>query len=438
MRRAWIALTLLITVALLSHDWSGPPSAWWQESFLVSTFSAIRHGDDIPARMADLRDLGFNALESNTPLEYRAADLTKEEHLAVLSACERNDMRYFVTDHDRLTGVAEPSADSIKVLVEDYGDSAGLGGYFVWDEPPLEALPAVKRSSDMLLDKDDRHLPMTGVVPSYGPYHWPNDYPQFAKTFVETVDPEVIAFDYYGVYQDKEPRTLSVGPGLYRDLQLWSDLALQHEKPLWFYASAVSWARIAPPTVATLRFQASTALAYGARGIIWFMARDYTGGVIDFTGGALNASGGRGSLYGALKEVNHWMNDLGPTVLKLRRHKVVFSDPVPPHTEAFSPGFANLQAVSANLFIAEHYSGKQAAAQSDRYLWIVNRDLLQPTDAELSFNCAAQVTSIPLESAAKAAPEFANKHRIHLEAGQGKLLQMIDQPGCTAASIPKG
>jgi hypothetical protein len=394
----------------------------------------VRHGDDIPKIMAALHELGFNALESNTPSEYRVQDLSHAEHIAVLEACERYGMRYFVTDHERLTGVAEPTAEGVRGVIEDFGGYPGLGGYYIWDEPRLEDFPSVQRAAEIVRTHDGSRLPMVAMLPSYGPYRWPEAYPAFASQFMRSVDPQVVAFDFYGVRQDTPDSPPSVNAFLYRDLQLWSDLARAYDRPLWFYGSAVGWGPMAAPSLATLRFQAAAALTYGARGLVWFMARDYIGGALDFTGGALDAQGQPGPLYEDLARVNHWMLDLAPTLLSLAARGVALTDPVPAQAQGFLRGFAGLTSASGNLLLGEHASEVEGAGVRERYLWVVNRDLEHQRLAELSFLCAVTVTEV----AADATPKTStSQHQLQLDAGEGKLLRISPEPGCNLNMSPE-
>ncbi len=389
---------------------------WWEETFTISTFASCRPGDNLEKFVSGLHGLGFNAMETNTPLEYHAEDLSVEEQRRILDLCQRHGMRYFVTDHKRLTGVGNPSEEALRELISDYSNHPALGGYYVWDEPGREQFASVVRTYAILRANDPEHLPLNAMVPSYGPYRWPDDYPAFARQFVETVNPPVLSFDFYALGKNPEGGAPGVVPTLYRDLQLWSDLAIEKGRPLWFYPSAVSWGGVVEPTLATLRFQVSVAMAYGAKGIQWFMARDFTGGSIDFTGGALTMQGEKGAAWRPLRQVNRWMARLGPTVMTLRREGLAHTAPEPPDVNRFVPGFAGLESASDNLILADHRAVR-GREKGERYLWVVNRDLGAETVAELRFTRSIALT----EAGSNRVLNSSKKHRVRLEPGEGKL-----------------
>lgn len=128
-------------------------------------------------------------------------------------------------------------------MIEAFGGYPGLGGYYLWDEPSLEDFSSVRRAAEIIRSHDGARLPMVGMLPSYGRYRWPREYPTFARRFMRVVDPEVVAFDFYGVRQTTPDGPPTVNPFLYRDLRLWSDLAREVDRPLWLYGSAVGWGR---------------------------------------------------------------------------------------------------------------------------------------------------------------------------------------------------
>ncbi len=392
------------------------PAPWWEETFTISTFASCRPGDDLEKFVSGLHALGFNAMETNTPLEYHAEDLSVEEQRSIHDLCQRYGMRYFVTDHKRLTGVGNLSEEARRELISDYSNHPALGGYYVWDEPGREQFAAVARTYAILRANDPERLPLNAMIPSYGPYRWPDDYPAFARQFVEAVDPPVLSFDFYALGKNPEGGAPGGAPTLYRDLQLWSDLAIEKGRPLWFYPSAVSWGGVAEPTLATLRFQASVAMAYGAKGIQWFMARDFTGGSIDFTGGALTMQGEKGSAYRSLRQVNRWMAKVGPTVMTLQREGIAHTAPEPPDANRFVPGFAGLESASGNLILADHRAVR-GCGKGKRYLWVVSRDLGAETVGELRF---ARSTALA-EVGSNCVLNSSKTHRIRLEPGEGIL-----------------
>lgn len=388
---------------------------WWNKTFVISTFAGVRKGDDIEKVVALLSEAGLNALESNTPLEYKAEDLNTSEHLAVLKACEKHGMRYFVTDHERLTGVKNPDKEKLASLVADYSKCPALGGYYVWDEPGPDDFKAVAKSFRILRELDPAHLPLNAMVPSYGP--WKDmAYYNLATQYVQTVQPDVLSFDYYALSRDASSSSgVKLSPDLYRDLALWSGLSRIHKKPLWFYPASVQWGSMATPTSATLRFQVYTAIAYGAKGIQYFTAREFTGGSIDFTHAPILANGKPGELFNDFREVNRELARLGPTLIRTTSEQVVDSSLTPQVVTPWHSLWDILESIPEHVSVALHTD-----RQLNKYLVIVNRQIDAPQQVTLKPLQGVKLQLLPEKTAL---PQDAQGAAVlSLPAGGGAML----------------
>jgi hypothetical protein len=379
-----LAALVLMAAATPALDASSAPR-WWEGKFILSSFSSVRPGDDMEAVVARLADLGLHAFESNTPLQYKAETLSPAEQRAVLEAAGKHGLKYFITDHTRLTGVGSPTRAAIESLVRDYKQFPALGGYYLWDEPHVSNFPAVKTAQEILLELDPDRLPLTAMLPSYGPYRYPYLYPGFVRQWNHQVDPPVLSFDFYGVLQDpeREEGRVVVVDQLYRDLALWSEVAQQSGKPLWFYAAVSQRAPLARPTRATVGFQAYAAIAHGAKGIQWFSVRGFEGGSVDFVNAPLSADGTPGASYELLKSVNAELRALAPDFERMTAPRVRFTGPIPAHTSGFERGFGGIASISGNLIVSVH--DDRETGRRDAYLLVVSRDLHAEQEVNIEF-----------------------------------------------------
>ncbi len=362
---------------------SNQTTPWWRNQLTLSVFSAVRPGDPIEQMVRMLHDMGLNTLESNTPAEFAADRLSNDEHRRVLNACQQYGMRYLITDHNRITNQSDPQRERVASLVQDFRSYPALGGYYVWDEPHREHFAAVAQVYTWLRELDPGRLAVNAMFPSYGAYKYPDDYPAFARDFVQQVDPDVLSFDHYTITEN--------GPGdtFYTDLQTWSDLSLAHNKVLWFYPACCSWGGIVPPTTATLRFQAATALAYGARGLQWFTGRSQASDSIAFTHAPFTAEGAPTRTARLLRSVNLWVQSLAPAILQTRLVETAHTAPVPYLCRAWAQGMMGLKYASPGLLLAEH-----RGPSGRRILWVVNRSYLRPRVASLAFTQSVRVIDL--------------------------------------------
>lgn len=389
---------------------------WWQDKFILSTFAAFRPGDDIEKSVELLSEAGLNAIECNTPLQYRAEDLPRAETIRALEACEKYGVRLFVTDHHRFTALPEPSLDDLKSVVDDYAHYPALGGYYVWDEPHTEYFPACRKMFDEFQKMDPQRLPLCASLPSYGPYEFPDAYPEHVSKFVEVVDPPVLSFDYYAVRKNEqgEDFPVHIETGIYRDLALWSDISVRTGKPLWFYVTSCWRSVFAKPTRATMSFQVYTAIAYGVKGIQYFMARNFTGGEVDFLDAPLDLNG-KSDKYDVFKKFNQEIVALSPYLMRIKPKLIMHTAPIYDGCREFEPGYAGLVAADDNLVVAFHESD-----DSETYLIIVNKDANQPRKITLEFASPTALTSLPNCDVLRA----ENTISLDMEAGGGRVFKV--------------
>lgn len=337
---------------------------WWKKQFVLSAFTSVQNGDDIETVIAHFADAGLNALESNTPLEYTAEDPTPENLIRTLKACEKHNIRFFITDHTRMTGVANPQEKELKALVNEYSDFSALGGYYVWDEPHGD-FDAIRTTFDVLKAEDPSRLPLVAMLPSYGPFKHPEAYPAFARKFVDEVDPPVLSFDYYAIKGD--PGTYHQDQNVYRDLEVWSSLSRETGKPLWMYVTSCTWRNT--PSLASLRLQVYGAIAYGVKGIQYFVAKSFTGRKPNFAGAPLNMDGSRSVFFTTFQHYNAEIKALGPHLMNLKLTKVMHTSPVPEGCAGFVPGYLGVMSAPDMLILSFH-KGEDGVD----YMIIVNKD----------------------------------------------------------------
>jgi len=391
---------------------------WWEDTFVFSTFASIQRGDNIEKIIELLAEAGLNAVECNCPLEYRSDDPTHEEITRALVACEKHGLRFFLTDHQRMTGVAEPKLDELKSIVDDYASYPALAGYYVWDEPYTQHFGAVRMMLDTFQSLDPKRLPLNAIAPSYGRHQWPDDYPAFVRQFVSEVDPFVLSFDYYSVSQDPNvpDSPVNVLQELYRDLALWSSISRETGKPLWFYPSACRWFSVAKPTCGTLRFQVNTAIAYGATGIQYFLARGFSGGPFDFIDAAINPDGTKGPSFDIFKFVNEEVSALAPLYPNMKLEKVTHTAPVPEGNEAFEPGYEGLLEASDNLIVSF-----MRPPSGQMHYFVVNKDPAHAREIKLRFEKPVGIVSSP-----GTCEVITKTVTCRLDAGGMVLLSLID------------
>jgi hypothetical protein len=249
----------------------------------------------------------------------RAMDLAQAAGLRVIPIDTR--IHSFVPAEVR--SVDEPTLEAV---VADYRHHPAFAGYTIKDEPNADLFPALRRLRDRLLEKDPDHETFINLFPSYGSPTQLGfaDFRAYVRHYLETVRPRVLSYDFYPLRDE-----VTEDAGWFSDLAITREESRRAGIPLWvFMQSEGIKGYLRVPNRAEVFWQATTALAYGARGICWFtywtptpdqgLAR-IEGSLPIFTeqhyGGMLDLNGVRTPVYDHVRDANLFLHRAGRALL---------------------------------------------------------------------------------------------------------------------------
>jgi len=261
-----------------------------------------------------------------------------------LDLCRRHGLKTLLTD---------TTADLAAKLRQD----AAVWGYYLQDEPSNERLPALGKSVAAYRQADPNH-------PAYINLGWQ----ACPRTFADVIRPQVLSYDEYwwwwkGDYfpMMEEYRSIAQGAGI--PLICWVEVNTGPD-------SEVGPAKIHPANnLARLRHSVYCPLAYGVRGIQWFVDR------LVFDGTQLTPSGKDVAV------VNAELKRLGPILMGLRSLDVyhVAKADVPKSTRPL-PHHYWLQTATNETIL-----GTFKDAQGGDFLMLVNRNVDKEQTAVVRF-----------------------------------------------------
>jgi hypothetical protein len=187
---------------------------------------------------------------------------------AALDVAGRHQLRLWLHDH-RFAPAAAHAADwpaPLQAAVAQYRTHPALGAYFVVDEPPAPDFARVASVVAALRDADPAHPAYVNLLPDYIP---PDalgtaSYEEYVESFIATVRPELLSYDYYPFGHEKDRSTF------FANLAAMRAAALRHQLPFMLIVLAMPHGPYRDPSEGELAWQAHHALAYGARGISYF------------------------------------------------------------------------------------------------------------------------------------------------------------------------
>jgi hypothetical protein len=334
--------------------WGGPPQA-----------------ETTPERFRELAECGFT---------YNYSGYSSDEAVAkALDVCKLTGVK-LIPSWPQLQNDPEGAARRFKT-------HPGLGGYYLRDEPAAVHFPELAAWAKRVQSVDAEHPCYINLYPNYAP---PDalgtpTYQAYVDRFLAEVPVPFISFDHYPVVGN------SLRGEWYQNLEIVSAAARKADKPFWAFALSVAHGAYPVPTVAHLRVQAYSNLAYGAQGLQYFTYWTTKSDTWDFHEGPILPDGKRSATYDRVREVNREVQALRTVFLGAKVESVGHTGATPP------VGTRRYEAAPPVRSLSTHGQGAAVSVLSKgdrRFLVIVNRDINQPTRLELAFDPRAGVRRV--------------------------------------------
>jgi hypothetical protein len=401
--------TLLSVPVLLLLVTAGSAGA---QEFLISYWHGPPPSEE---RFAEIAEANFNVAMCGGGK--RALDLAEKNGLKVLLQDGRITARNFQQ---------EGFEKNLDAVVADYAEHPALWGYFVTDEPnasQFENLGAINR---YLLKKDPKHIPFINLFPTYASREQLGNptYEEHVASFIQTVHPRLLSYDHYALVGD------SLRPDYFENMEIIRRQALKHKIPFNFILLSVPHFSYRNPTEADLRWQVNTALAYGARGIMYFTYSSlpdnehYSG-----WGDAIIArDGSRTAKYDQVKRINGELKRLAPTLMRLTSTAVYHTPPLPRGTTAL-PQSDLVADVRGGELVVGHFRSEQGK----HYMMFVNRSPHVAADATIAFSREVRLEELDRTTGRNRAVALQEEGprlvwEVHFEPGEARLVKVGQRP----------
>jgi len=338
-----------------------------------------------------------------------------------LDAAARHGLRAMLTD-----GLLNPSTlddpgqkAKLDALIERVKGHGAMYAYFLRDEPSASDFPALGRLVAYLREHDPAHLAYINLFPTYAN----NDqlgtkgdtetaYREHLRQFIEVVKPALVSYDHYHFFKNYDGDQYFLNLGMIRKAALDAGLpflniiqASDGEK-VWRF-----------PTGDELRWLAYTTLAYGGRGISYFVYW----GPASYRG--LYCDGKRTPLALDAAKLNAEIAAFSPELMALDSLGGYHTEPVPHGAEAI-PADAPVQVVGNGEFVLGLFgTGGRVTA-----FMVVNRNYRQEAAARVRVPAGTQGLQ-EFDRARKAWQSYASPGAsgiitIDLKPGDGRLFRL--------------
>ena len=224
--------------------------------------------------------------------------------------------------------------EQLDALIGRVKSHPALEAYYIVDEPGAAAFPGLGRLVAYLRERDPAHMAYINLFPTYANNtqlgttgDTVTAYREHLRQYVEVVKPALISYDHYHFFKARD------GDQYFLNLAMIRQAALEAGVPFLNIIQASTIEKVWRLVNADeLRFLVYTTLAYGGRGISYFLHS----GPVSY--GGLYQDGVRTPLADAVAGLNREIAALGPELMRLNTLGVYHSGPLPRGAEAIPAG----------------------------------------------------------------------------------------------------
>lgn len=398
MKKLILAIILCITIRSsysqekINSTEQIPILAWW----------GIPAAETSVARYQELKDAGITYQFSPFP--------NADEMQKALDAAAKVGVKMVVSCPELKTETEK--------TVKRFMNHPAVVGYHLMDEPGIKSFAELKAWGQKIKSIDGKHFCYVNLFPNFADSSQlgTSYYGDYVKESIRQLPLDFISFDFYPVYKDH------LAPGWYENLELISTEARKAGKPFWAFTASTNFdnKHLTPQTLASMRLQVYSDLAYGAQGIQYFTYWSATSltepSLEDQRGAPISAAGKRSIVYDRVKQLNEELKNLSGVFIG---SKVVWvrhmgKDMIPAGTVRLTKLPAPIKVVDtqgANALVSLLEKG-------DRYfLIIVNKDFLN--SMPLSFYGDDTVMRVLKDGSIVAANAYESA--IEVEAGDAVI-----------------
>lgn len=346
----WAALAAVAVMAVVlaapARGGALDPSAprFVQDRFAVGFWVAPRTDDDLEGRYREIAAANFNLVIG------LCGDRAPRPAAEQLAMCERHGLRALVA----VDGVAP----------ERLPEGPACWGYLLADEPATSGFPALAAQVATLRRARPGRLAYVNLFPDYATTAQLGapDYAGYLSRFVEEVHPDVLSMDHYPLFRpDRDGRD-----GYRRNLEAMRRASLAAGVPFWNFFNAMPYGPHTDPTEAQMRWQVSTSVAYGAKGVMYFCYWTPRGEEFPKGGAILTADGRRTRHYDEATRINAVLRNLGPVLMRLTSTRVE-------RLQSQGPAAARGGGLVRSLADGDFLSGEFRHADGRRAVFLVNQ-----------------------------------------------------------------
>lgn len=279
------------------------------KEFPILAWYSIPAGETTVERYKEMKEAGINhslSFFSNADQMQKALDVAEKAGIKMLVACPELKK--------------EPEK-----TVKRFMNHPALAGYHLIDEPKITLFPELSEWAKKIQSVDSKHFCYVNLFPNFADSTQlgTKNYNEYVQEYIRQIPVQFVSFDYYPVLKDRLSKTW------YENLELIATESKKAGLPFWAFALTTNYDNdhLTPQTIAAMRLQVYSNLAYGAQGIQYFTYWSATSvnapSGEDQRGAPVSANGKRSVVYDRVKQMSQEIQNqsgvfLGSKVVSVR------------------------------------------------------------------------------------------------------------------------
>lgn len=346
---------------------------------------------------------------------------------------------------------------NIKKYLREFNDDF-VYGWYLWDEPgknrkacsPLNLIPNDDYVDINTMSKQIQYDSMFNKKLNYVnlfPTYWEGtptskDYENYIDAFINSQEykPRVLCFDHYP-FQKTEFGDFR--RDYYLNLEIVRKKSLEYNIPFWMLIFSSEHDKYEKPAFEEISFQVYSALAYGAKGIGYYLYSKgweqfgYKSWILEDYVDNLNVADSlHGKLFVPVQKLNENIQSLGKILANLKSVEVIHTSDYPNKQKEITQSlFRSNQDNSPIKQITNNYDSNidpklligvfeemNNTSSDGKYLMIVNKDVKGNANFTLALTRVYDIYKINKESGEKEFKILDNKIELNVKPGVGELL----------------
>jgi hypothetical protein len=201
--------------------------------------------------------------------------------------------------------------------VKRFMNHPAVAGYHLIDEPNIRLFPELSVWAKKIQSIDSKHFCYVNLFPNFADSTQlgTKNYKEYVQEYIKQIPLQFVSFDYYPVMKDR------LSKSWYENLELISAESKKAGLPFWAFALTTNYDNdhVTPQTLAAMRLQVYSNLAYGAQGIQYFTYWSATSvnspSGEDQRGAPISAIGKRSVVYDRVKQLSAEIQNLSGVFL---------------------------------------------------------------------------------------------------------------------------